>query len=322
MGRSPARSKLVVKHTFLEYVEDAPQKRRSFTEGDVLDSKEHVVQADDANMVQESVYMSMDNAHVPAYHNAPMALQESLAAAAPAMTMMPQLPVPFPSHAWFSVPNHQHVGPGNSQDTVFHQRAQHNTPGNVSCRTPVSQRQGAPFDGRSGTGNMLPQRTSEGPATAWLEQDLHDSTSTFTTVMLRNLPNKYSRDMLVDILDSEGFGGRYTFVYLPIDFKTHAGLGYAFVDLYTAAEARRLREHFEGFTQWRLPSDKVCAVSWSHPGQQGFQEHVERYRNSPVMHDTVPDSWKPALFQAGKRLPFPQPTRKIRAPRIRAFDSD
>ena len=33
-----------------------------------------------------------------------------------------------------------------------------------------------------------------------------------------------------------GFAGKYTFVYLPIDFKTHAGLGYAFVDLVSREE--------------------------------------------------------------------------------------
>jgi hypothetical protein len=144
-----------------------------------------------------------------------------------------------------------------------------------------------------------------------------DSSDTFTTVMLRNLPNKYTREMLVDLLDVEGFRGLYTFVYVPIDFKTHAGLGYAFVDLVSPFHARRVHQQLEGFAQWGLPTDKVCSVSWSHPEQQGCAEHLERYRNSPVMHDSVPESWKPILFQAGRRVPFPRPTKKIRAPRIR-----
>jgi hypothetical protein len=144
----------------------------------------------------------------------------------------------------------------------------------------------------------------------------HDPSAHYTTVMLRNLPNKYTRAMLLDMLDAEGFSGSFTFVYLPIDFKTHAGLGYAFVDLISPSEAQKLREHFEGFSRWVLASDKVCTVSWSHPEQQGHAAHVERYRNSPVMHESVPEDWKPVLFVDGRLVSFPMPTRKIRPPRL------
>jgi len=142
-------------------------------------------------------------------------------------------------------------------------------------------------------------------------------TEEFTTLMLRNLPNQYTRDMLVDMLISEGFAGRFSFVYLPIDFKTHAGLGYAFVDLVSPQDTENVRQHFEGFSRWAVRSEKIATVSWSHPEQQGLSAHVDRYRNSPVMHDCVPDSWKPALFSAGVRVPFPPPTKKLRNPHIR-----
>jgi len=137
----------------------------------------------------------------------------------------------------------------------------------------------------------------------------------YTTVMLRNLPNKYTRSMLIDLLISEGFGGKFHFVYLPVDFKTQAGLGYAFVDLITPYDAECVRRHFEGFSRWTMPSDKIMTVSWSHPAQQGMAVHVDRYRNSPVMHETMPDEWKPALFVNGERVPFPLPTRKVKQPR-------
>lgn len=143
------------------------------------------------------------------------------------------------------------------------------------------------------------------------------STDEYTTLMLRNLPNQYNRDMLVDLLNVEGFAGMFNFVYLPIDFKTHAGLGYAFVDLISPQETERMRKYFEGFSNWAVRSEKICTVSWSHPEQQGFAAHVERYRNSPVMHDCVPDTWKPALFAGGMRVAFPPPTRKLRNPNIR-----
>lgn len=136
------------------------------------------------------------------------------------------------------------------------------------------------------------------------------------TLMLRNLPNNYTRVMLLSLLDSEGFVGQYDFVYLPIDFKSHASLGYAFVNLSSTQAAERCWKVFEGFNKWVVPSSKVCSVNWSTPFQ-GLDAHVERYRNSPVMHEHVPDEYKPMLLADGKRLPFPPPTKKIRAPRIR-----
>lgn len=144
-----------------------------------------------------------------------------------------------------------------------------------------------------------------------------EDSNRLTTVMLRNLPNRYTREMLLQMLDSEGFEGRYTFVYLPIDFKTHSGLGYAFVDLVTPQDALRLRQQFEGFSRWLIQSEKVCSVGWSAPAQQGLHAHVDRYRNSPVMHFSVSDEWKPAVFSNGQRVPFPPPTRRLRAPNLR-----
>jgi hypothetical protein len=139
-----------------------------------------------------------------------------------------------------------------------------------------------------------------------------------TTVMLRNLPNNYSRDMLLDLIDSEGFSQMYDFIYLPVDFKTRASLGYAFVNMANFEVANRFRLTFDGYSNWILPSRKVCGVSWSTP-HQGLESHIERYRNSPVMHEGVPDMYKPVLFKDGIRVEFPPPTKKIRAPRIRHF---
>lgn len=137
-----------------------------------------------------------------------------------------------------------------------------------------------------------------------------------TTVMLRNMPNNQTRKMLLELLDQEGFAAQYDFVYLPMDFKTKASLGYAFVNFRTEAIANRCLETFEGFSRWAIPSRKVCGVGWSGP-HQGLTAHVDRYRNSPVMHQDVPDSFRPILLKDGKRIAFPPPTKKLKAPRLR-----
>lgn len=138
---------------------------------------------------------------------------------------------------------------------------------------------------------------------------------TRTTVMMRNLPNNLDREQLVQLMDEEGFQGCYNLVYLPMDFKSKAGLGYAFIDFKGNCDAERFFQSFQGYNKWPLASDKVCDISWS-VALQGIDEHMKRYRNSPVMHESVPDQFRPLLFKDGKRVPFPEPTKRIRAPRM------
>ena len=37
--------------------------------------------------------------------------------------------------------------------------------------------------------------------------------------MLRNIPNKYTRDMILEQLDTFSFKKKYDFFYLPIDYR-------------------------------------------------------------------------------------------------------
>lgn len=158
-------------------------------------------------------------------------------------------------------------------------------------------------------GHEVRGRRDEGVTTA------PTSSRGLTTVVVRNLPNDYTREMLLDLLDSNGLARRYDFLYLPTDASSGAGLGYAFVNLVSADDALRARERLEGFRQWAVPSGKVCSVGWSLP-RQGLEANVKRYRNSPLMHPSVPDAFKPAVFADGQRIPFPWPTRKLRKPGI------
>jgi len=137
-----------------------------------------------------------------------------------------------------------------------------------------------------------------------------------TSLILRNIPNSYTRPLLLELLNSHGFDGLYNFVYLPMDFNTGVGLGYAFVNFVDHASAQSFFEKLRGFRNWPTFSGKVLEVDWS-AGHQGLSSHIERYRNSPVMHESVADEFRPMLFKDGTRKAFPQPTRKLRAPRSR-----
>jgi len=131
---------------------------------------------------------------------------------------------------------------------------------------------------------------------------------------MRNIPGEYTRADVVGLMDQEGFKGLYDLVYMPVDFQTELNHGYAFVNFTTAESAKRFQERFTGFNEWLMPSERICEIFFSDQSQ-GIDANIERYRNSPMMHESVDDRFKPALFQGGQRIPFPKPTKKIRAPR-------
>jgi len=135
-----------------------------------------------------------------------------------------------------------------------------------------------------------------------------------TTLIIRNLPLTLTQDELTIFLDQQGFHGCYDFVYLPTDFGTTFSFGYAFANLVSFAEACRMVKQLDGLVGFEGHPDKACSVTWGTE-MQGLEPHVERYRNSPLMHDSVPYGLKPAVFREGVRIPFPSPTKSIRKPR-------
>lgn len=136
----------------------------------------------------------------------------------------------------------------------------------------------------------------------------------WTTVMMRNLPTTYARADLRSLLDAEGFAGRYDFLYLPADFQTAASACFAFVNLVSPEDARKFREHFARFRRWGTPSNRACNVSWANADQQGLPAIIERYRNSSVMHRSVPEECKPILLESGQEVEFPKATKKLWPP--------
>jgi len=138
-----------------------------------------------------------------------------------------------------------------------------------------------------------------------------------TSVMLKNLPEAFGRDSVVNLLNSHGFEKQVDFVYVPMNFKDQSIVtcfGYAFVHFISAEAANKCHMVLEGFCDW--DSTRTCTVVWSET-DQGLQAHVDRYHNSPVMHASVSDEYKPAIYRDGLRIQFPPPTKNIRPPRVR-----
>jgi len=142
-----------------------------------------------------------------------------------------------------------------------------------------------------------------------------------TAVVLRNLPDGFTRLKIEALLNSQGFAKKFNFIYAPVKFEVMATIGYAFVNFVSPEAAQECHVKLGGFKGWSELSENACEVTWSEK-DQGLAAIVNRHRNSPVMHSSVQDDFKPAIYKNGSRADFPKPTKKIRAPRTQRYKNE
>lgn len=92
-----------------------------------------------------------------------------------------------------------------------------------------------------------------------------------TTVMVRNVPNKYSQDALIEMVRKMGF--RFNFFYAPMDARTLANCGYFFMNLVSPEEAEECLRRFNGLQLPAARSRKVCTACWARI--QGYSANVQ-----------------------------------------------
>ncbi|TVU10144.1 hypothetical protein EJB05_43655, partial [Eragrostis curvula] len=169
---------------------------------------------------------------------------------------------------------------------------------------PRSPQQAAP--GKSGARgrNRAPRR-------------LFNPACTLTTLMVRNIPNGFSRRKLMNILDQHcaveneqiasgggnGVSSGYDFLYVPFDFKTNANKGYAFVNVTSPEAAHRLWSYLHGYKWKTKQSHKTCEVDYaivqgrealvSHFSGSCFECHTEEFL--PVWFAPPRDGARPAI---------------------------
>ncbi|CAD7969370.1 unnamed protein product [Amoebophrya sp. A120] len=121
-----------------------------------------------------------------------------------------------------------------------------------------------------------------------------------TTLMIRNIPNRYTQPQFVQELDNIGFAKQYDFVYLPIDRSTESSVGYAFVNFKKAADSVRALSVFGEyrFHRYRNVSSKVGSVSIAHI--QGLENNIAHYKKS-VINDTK-NRFRPLVIRDAKQM--------------------
>jgi hypothetical protein len=101
-----------------------------------------------------------------------------------------------------------------------------------------------------------------------------------TTVMMRNIPNKYTQQMLLSEISQAGFLGTYDFLYLPIDPETKANRGYAFLNFVSPSYAWMFKMTYDGRKMSHFNSHKVASVMKAT--LQGFEANYAHYSTTRV----------------------------------------
>ncbi|KAL6553524.1 hypothetical protein OROGR_007366 [Orobanche gracilis] len=114
-----------------------------------------------------------------------------------------------------------------------------------------------------------------------------------TTLMIKNIPNKYTSKMLLAAID-DTHKGRYDFLYLPIDFKNKCNVGYAFINMVSPYHIVTFYEAFNGKKWEKFNSEKVASLAYARI--QGKAALVSHFQNSSLMNEDK--RCRPILFHS------------------------
>ncbi|XVF16811.1 hypothetical protein REPUB_Repub10bG0064400 [Reevesia pubescens] len=116
---------------------------------------------------------------------------------------------------------------------------------------------------------------------------------TRTTLMIKNIPNKYTSKMLLAAID-ENHNGTYDFLYLPIDFKNKCNVGYAFINMISPSHIISFYQAFNGKKWEKFNSEKVASLAYARI--QGKAALVAHFQNSSLMNEDK--RCRPILFHS------------------------
>ena len=108
-------------------------------------------------------------------------------------------------------------------------------------------------------------------------EDIINGKDTRTTLMIRNIPIKYTDEKLIEEL--EEFKGKFDCVYMPYDFEKGGNKGYAFINLIHPFHILLFKEKFQNKTWTHFESKKICELNNANfQGISDIQKHAKNYK--------------------------------------------
>lgn len=122
---------------------------------------------------------------------------------------------------------------------------------------------------------------------------IRNGTEKRTTLMIRNIPNKYTQLQFINELFNSGFRGKFDFLYLPIDVHNTCNIGYAFINMKSPDEVLEFYEAWHGNSWPLFRSRKRCEITLARI--QGQAALTTRFLNSPILVNFPLDA-QPLIF--------------------------
>lgn len=121
-----------------------------------------------------------------------------------------------------------------------------------------------------------------------------------TTIYIRHIPNKYTKEMMLSTID-KNFKGAYDFFYLPIDFMSGSNVGYAFINFIDLNYLQDFYSVFHGQKWAYFNSEKICELRYARI--QGKVQCEEHFEHSLLMSQPI-QNYKPFLREKERKKSF------------------
>ncbi|VVB12634.1 unnamed protein product [Arabis nemorensis] len=157
--------------------------------------------------------------------------------------------------------------------------------GNGSYPWPVARMASTDDSFEDGRGQQFDSNTNQVDSKQQFQLDLTKIMSgedLRTTLMIKNIPNKYTAKMLLAAIDEKN-RGTYDFLYLPIDFKNKCNVGYAFINMVSPKFIIALYEAFNGKKWDKFNSEKVASLAYARI--QGKTALIAHFQNSSLLNE-------------------------------------
>ncbi|GKV45554.1 hypothetical protein SLEP1_g52623 [Rubroshorea leprosula] len=109
-----------------------------------------------------------------------------------------------------------------------------------------------------------------------------DGEDSRTTLMIKNIPNKYTSKMLLAAIN-EHCQGSYDFIYLPIDFKNKCNVGYAFINMIDPQQIIPFHKAFNGKKWEKFNSEKAALLAYARIQEKAAL--IAHFQNSSLMNE-------------------------------------
>ena len=94
-----------------------------------------------------------------------------------------------------------------------------------------------------------------------------------TTIMIKNIPNKFNKDLLLSIIN-QNFKGTYDLFILPTDINKYKNFGYAFINFTSSYYIPYFYYMFNGKMWSSTNSKKICELTYSKvQGKENLLAH-------------------------------------------------